>query len=296
MVVSRTKHGLKLYAADKDELLKRSQVSRTKENASDYIPLFRIGENYAKTQKESQQGDKRSTADDDRNIRQRLGTSLGERLAEKFSALSDKCHRTQSTSQLARAGSSDYDSELGSIASILSEQVESLSDAVTDYAERAGFIECEGEFTGAVEAVNYGFGQLEQAAKNRNQLAAAVNRLNTATRRVSDNERATLESNETAVIELAGNSQDYKALWHHYRQGVTARSKGELDYRVGRRAFIDGVEQKAIALMLASESKAVQQIYYSDGKERAMKYVNHMTRRICQQQVKTTIFQSFLEH
>ena len=63
VAVSRAKHGLKLYATDKDELLKRAQVSRTKENASDYIPPFRIGENYAKIQKESQQRNECSAAD-----------------------------------------------------------------------------------------------------------------------------------------------------------------------------------------------------------------------------------------
>ena len=284
VAVSRAKHGLKLYTVDKDELIKRAQVSKTKENASDYIPLFKVGENYAETQKEPQQGDKRSSADNGRDIGQRVGTGVGERLAREFAALSDKRARTQSASKPIRSGRSVHDGELEPIASILSEQIESLSRTVADYFEREELIECEGEFAGAVEAIDYGFGQLEHATKNRNQLAAAVNRLNTAARRISNDERVALDVGEPAVVKPAINSRDYKALWHYYQQGVTARSKGELDYRVGRRAFTDGVDQKVIALMLVSGSSAVQQIYRSDGKQRAIRYVNQIIRNICQQQ------------
>ncbi|MGC1308169.1 MAG: hypothetical protein WA885_13155 [Phormidesmis sp.] len=70
-------------------------------------------------------------------------------------------------------------------------------------------------------------------------------------------------------------------------------SKGKLDYRIGRRAFMDGLDRKAIALMLASESAAVQQVYRSDGKQRAIRYVNQMAHRICQQpEIKNLMQQS----
>ncbi|MEL6263589.1 MAG: MobF family relaxase [Cyanobacteria bacterium J06626_6] len=147
VAVSRAKQGLRLYAASKDELLRRVQVSRAKENASDYVPLFKVGENSAETE--------------------------GEKQDEKL-------------------------------------------------------------FVAAGEG-----GKVEE------------------------------------------NKRDYRGLWRRYRQGVVASSAGELDYRVGRRAFLDGVEPRVVALMLVSQGEAVRQIYDSDGRARAVRYVNWMTRRIC---------------
>ncbi|MEL6162100.1 MAG: hypothetical protein AAFR18_23080, partial [Cyanobacteria bacterium J06627_32] len=40
VAVSRAKHGLTLYATDKYALIRQAQVSRAKENASDYMTLF----------------------------------------------------------------------------------------------------------------------------------------------------------------------------------------------------------------------------------------------------------------
>ena len=284
VAVSRAKHGLKLYAADKDELLKRAQVSKTKENASDYIPLFRIGEHYAETQKEAQQRNELSSAGDGRDIGQRTGTGVGERLAKEFAAFPGRYSGTHSANEPARAGCTGDVSELDSLAGVLSEQVEPLSHAVAEYAERAELVECEGELAGAVAAIDYGFKQLEQAAKDRNQLAAAVDRLDAAVGAKADNERPRSVAEEVDLADSMSKERDYGALWQHYSQGAAARSETELDYRVGRRAFEDGVAQRMILLMLVSESSVVENIYRSYGKSQAMKYVNQMARRICQRQ------------
>ncbi|MEL7329646.1 MAG: MobF family relaxase, partial [Cyanobacteria bacterium J06559_1] len=156
VAVSRAKHGLKLYAADKDELLKRAQTSKRKENASDYISLFKLGETYAETQKESQYREERAECNERRDVGQRIGAStgasVGERLAQKFAAFTDGFTTSQAADVSARtAGTGDEDS-LDPVASVLSEQVESLSCTVADYAERAELIECQRDFAGAVEA------------------------------------------------------------------------------------------------------------------------------------------------
>ncbi len=276
MAVSRAKHGLKLYAADKDELLKRAQVSKTKENASDYIPLFRIGEHYAETQKESQPRNEPSSADDGRDVGQRTGAGVGERPAQEFATFPGRYSGTCSANELARARHIGDVSKLDPLAGVLSEQLELLSDAVADYAERAALIECEGELAGAVTAIDYGFKQLEQAAKGRNQLAAAVNRLDAAVGEATDSERPKSVAEKADLADSVSKERDYGALWQHYSRGITARSEAELDCRVGQRAFEDGVGQRAIALMLASESSVVEKIYRSYGKSQAMKYVNQI--------------------
>ncbi|MGB3293517.1 MAG: hypothetical protein WBB01_11075, partial [Phormidesmis sp.] len=284
VAVSRAKHGLKLYAADRDELLRRAQISKTKENASDYIPLFKVRENYAETQKEAQQRNEPSSAGDSRDIGQRTGAGVGERLAQEFAAFPERHSGTRSANESVRARCAGDGREFDSLAGVLSEQVEPLSVAVAEYAERAELARCEGELAGAVAAIDYGFKQLEQAAKDRNQLAAAVDRLDAAVRAKAINERPTSVAKEVDLADSVSKEGDYGALWQHYSQGVAARSETELDYRVGRRAFEDGVAQRSISLMLASESSVVENIYRSYGKSQAMKYVNQMARRICQRQ------------
>ena len=283
VAVSRAKHGLKLYATDKDELLKRVQTSKTKENASDYIPLFQVGETYAETGKAKQYGEEYAARNQRRNVGQRIGASVGERLAQKFAAFTSGFAKSQATDVSARAaGTGDADS-LGPVASVLGKQVESLSRAVADYAERAELIECEGDFAGAVAAINHSFGQLEQAAENRNQFAAAVDQFNAAVGEAADKQR----DNTAVSAESAGQAisphGNYRVLWQRYQRGIKARSHREQDYRVGRRALQDGMKPKVISLMLAAESAVVKQLHHSYGKPQAIKYVNQMTRRICSQ-------------
>ncbi|MEO1396247.1 MAG: MobF family relaxase [Cyanobacteria bacterium J06634_5] len=287
VAVSRAKHGLKLYAADKDELLKRVQVSRTKENASDYISLLKLGENYAETQKENQSGNEYGTAGDGRDVGQCIGTGVGERLAQKFAAFAGGPSTSQAAGASARTAGAGNEGGLDPIASVLSEQVESFSCAIADYAQRTELIECEGDLARTVEAVNHSFEQLEQAIENRNQLAAAVDRFDTAVGEEASRKQAkpvvTVGLNEKEKA----TAPDYKALWQHFCKGVTARSEGELDYKVGQRAFLGGIGKKSIALMLVSESKLVKQLYQTYGKREAMIYANQLTRRICQGETST---------
>jgi hypothetical protein len=284
VAVSRAKLGLMLYAADKHELIRQVQVSRAKENASDYVLLAKVGERNAETQKESDIEGRSSAEGGD--IGRRVGDCLAREFAGRASADARGDWRMQSAAGGVGAGGAGFDGELESVADIIGEQLESLSVAVAGHVEREAIFECEGEFTAAASAVDFGFEQLEWTAKNRNQLAAAVARFDAAVG------GEVIKARDEAVVEaLAGgrrrSSHDYGKLWQHYRQGVEARSEGELDYRVGRRAFEDGVGQRDMALMLAAGSAAVKQIYERDGKSQAMRYVNQMAERVCLRQVES---------
>jgi conjugative relaxase-like TrwC/TraI family protein len=277
VAVSRAKLGLVLYAADKYELIRQVQVSRAKENASDYVLLSEVGEKggrNAEAQKESDT-EGRSSAKG-RDIGRRVGDCLAKEFAGRASADVRGDWRMQSAAGGVGARGAGFDGEL-----------ESLSDAVAGHVEREALIECEGEFAAAASAVNFGFEQLEWAAKNRNQLAAAVARFDAAVGEEAGKARS------EAIVEAFGEEQrwsgdrDHGKLWQYYRQGVEAPSERKLDYRVGRRAFEDRVGQQDIALMLVAGSAEVKQIYERDGKSQAMRYVNDMAGRICQRQVES---------
>ncbi|MEO1635608.1 MAG: AAA family ATPase, partial [Cyanobacteria bacterium J06631_9] len=287
VAVSRAKHGLKLYAADIDELLKRAQTSKTKENASDYIPLFKIGKTYAETEKENQYREACAANNERRNIGRHIGAgvgaSVGERLAQKFAAFTGRLAKSQAADASTRTAGTGNEDSRGPIAGILGEQVESFSRAVADYAERADLIKCERDFADTVTAINHGFEQLEQAAENRNQFTAAVDQFNTAVRKTAEQQRNNIAISADSSGRAISQTQNYRVLWQHYQQGIQARSHSELDYKIGYRALQHGVMPKVISLMLASESAVVKQLHRSYGKPQAIKYVNQMTHRICAQ-------------
>ena len=288
VAVSRAKHGLKLYAADKDELLKRAQVSKTKKNASDYIPLFEVGERYAETQKEDQNSSERVSATNGGDV----GQYVRERAAQELPADTLRHRRTQSAGRVDGAGNAAVDRELESVANILEGHVESLSCAVAAHIERSEFTRCEGLFAETVTAAHRGFEQLEYAAKNRDQLAAAVDRLDAAVTEKVERIRAEVVTKPASTEQIAPNDTNYAALWQFYQQGIQAHRESELDYLIGRRAFENGAGRKAIALMLASGSPTVQKVYRSYGKAHATKYVNQIAHRICKQKIDPSVHRS----
>jgi conjugative relaxase-like TrwC/TraI family protein len=78
VAMSRAKHHLTLYTPDKTALTQRAVVSRTKENASDYIPLFQMVNHHASTP----QSDQIRADSHDRNV----GEHLGNRIAASLTA------------------------------------------------------------------------------------------------------------------------------------------------------------------------------------------------------------------
>ncbi|MBE9061117.1 MobF family relaxase [cf. Phormidesmis sp. LEGE 11477] len=304
VAVSRAKHGLKLYTADKHELIRKAQVSRAKENASDYVLLGQKGETYGKTQKENCGGEGPST--DGGDIGQRVGDGVGECLAAEFagelSTRAGRGERTQPTGEFTGTGDAGFDGELELVADILSQQVESLYCAVAEYVEQSEFIECEGLFARAVEAVDFGFEQLERAAKNRNKLAAAVDRFDAAVGKQAGEYRGGQESviDEVEQSHLAsqvvaerqadsiGKSQRevYIKLWNDYSEGVQAENAVKLDLLVGRAAVKDGRSRKEVWLMLTAGSTIVKQIREMQGAKEAMNYIRK-TLTACQQKQPT---------
>ena len=77
--VSRAKHYLTLYTPDLAELTRRAQRSTSKENPSDYIPLFQVIQNHAQTQKDFTKTS--SSKPDGRNLAERIGESVADQLA-----------------------------------------------------------------------------------------------------------------------------------------------------------------------------------------------------------------------
>ncbi len=78
VAMSRAKHHLTLYTPDKAALNQRAAVSRTKENASDYIPLFQMVNHHASPP----QSDQIRANRHDRNV----GEHLGNRIAASLTA------------------------------------------------------------------------------------------------------------------------------------------------------------------------------------------------------------------
>ncbi|MEL7357885.1 MAG: MobF family relaxase [Cyanobacteria bacterium J06560_6] len=307
VAVSRAKHGLRLYAADKHELIRKAQVSRAKENASDYVLLGQKGEIYGETQKENCGGGRPSV--DGGDIGQRVGNGVGECLAAEFagklSTRSGRGERTQSTGEFTGTGDEGFDGGLESVADILSQQVESLSCAIAGHVERAELIRCEGELAGAVEAVNHSFEQLERAAENRNQVAATVNRLNatvgqqTQQCRVeqgSDIERLD-QSHATHRVEGEARSTStggkgrshYLTLWQQYSVKIQSRNSAKRDYWVGRAAGKDGRSRNEIALMLAAGSPTAKWIRGNKGVKKATAYVNKVALAAYSEQLKKRV-------
>ncbi|MGB3787973.1 MAG: MobF family relaxase [Phormidesmis sp.] len=300
VAVSRAKHGLRLYAADKDELLRKAQVSRGKENASDYIPLFiQVGENDAKAEKKNNSSGERSSGGEGRNIEQSVG-GAGESAGQEFSTDALGYRRTQGAYGVDGAGGTGFDRGLESVAAVFEGHVESLSVAIAGHVEQSEFIECAGLFAGAVEAVDSGFEQLECAAKNRNQLAAAVDRLDRAVgeqaqryrvgrgvggRRLSSALRVNEpEMGERGEPSKATRREHFLMLWKHYSAGIQADNPVRLDYLAGRAAFLDGRDRKEIALMLAAGSGMAKQMRARQGTKSATDYVNKTVAAVCLRQ------------
>jgi ATP-dependent exoDNAse (exonuclease V) alpha subunit len=294
VAVSRAKHGLMLYAADKHELINRAQVSRAKENASDYVPLFEAGEQYAETSKENRNADERAS------VGRAMGQYVGERLAQEFAADAGGHSRPHSAGAISRARDTTVSGDLESVADSLSGQVESLSGAVAAHVERAEFVECEGFFAAAVAAVNCGFEQLECAAQNRDQLTATVDRFDAAVGRQAQQQqgRQAVTSRsirgEFLVDQVGSDLQSegtslrgrkfYLELWRNYSTDIQAHTSVELDYLAGRAAFAHGCNRKDIALMLAAGSAMAKQIRVSQGAKQATDYVNKTVLSVCQEQ------------
>jgi ATP-dependent exoDNAse (exonuclease V) alpha subunit len=303
VAISRAKHELKLYTAGWKELMQLAQVSRAKENVSDYVPLFEQVDNY----EQRQQHYRPITRIDARA----LGGRIGDHVAAQLAAIAGGDSPDQSTGLAPGARRAGLEGGFGDLTAALEQQLEPLSGSVANYREQQEFIECTGDLAGAAEAINCSLEQLEQSVQHQTQLAAAVDHLLKIFRRQNRLERRKTQASEAIngkeSFNLVGTNaglekempssstsqenstrERYFQMWQQYSQDVNCSNPAELDFKVGRRAFEAGVSQKDIALILAAGSPTVKHMMQGKRKSQAMKYVNQvaqLSRRKRQQQV-----------
>lgn len=92
VAISRAKYNLTLYSPDKAELIRLAQRFSAKQNASDYIPLFQIGQTHAQTQKDATNS--HTSTDNCRDIGVRIGDRVGNCINQKFGASAPGDHQS----------------------------------------------------------------------------------------------------------------------------------------------------------------------------------------------------------
>lgn len=303
VTVSRAKHELTLYTADKAELIQQVQTSKTKKNVSDYIHLFQVA-HHAQTSKN--QSSIALILPDDRNSAEPTGSSLGAGTISPSAIPEQRDNYFKSASCSNEARSTTVKRNL---AAGLEQHLAPLAEAIADYYAERTLIECARDLTAAVAAVNCSIKHLEQSAQNRTQLTTAVDRLDAAVRGQARNGQSveggseecrqpfmTLSSvlgglqhrpegvlQRSDVYEAESSDRErYQKMWQHYREGVKANNPVQLDYRVAHRAVATGQHcQREIALMLAAGSPHVAQIHQRKGKNLARNYVNQVAKTVC---------------
>ncbi|MEL6468407.1 MAG: MobF family relaxase, partial [Cyanobacteria bacterium J06623_4] len=185
VAVSRAKHGLTLYATDKYALIRQAQVSRAKENVSDYVTL-------------SAKAGKRTAVE--------LEVSAGKEQSER--------RLDKGTVALANDGRGK-------------EQQKTESDIPERW-----------------QSPSYGKSRPKKSIPPQKEQPSKPN--------------------------SAPNR--YAQLWQKYSAGVSARNPVEFDYRVGRRAVLDGCNPKTVTLIMVAGSEMVRQIRERQGKQQAIEY------------------------
>ncbi|MEM6252855.1 MAG: MobF family relaxase [Cyanobacteria bacterium P01_D01_bin.156] len=296
VTVSRAKHHLTLYTADKAELMQQAQTSKTKENTSDYIPLFKVVINHAQTPKTHSRNPIAIGRAIERGVRDRLrelftaseGGNQSPETAYAPAVVNDggfePARLITTTGASPGASITRNDNGFTSLAAELEQHIGPLSEALRNYHDQQALIECAGDFVRATESINQGLEQLERAAENRTRLAAAIDGLHQTIERQAG-QRQSRKLEKGIDVDRGGPANvNYADLWQRYSQGITTRNAVQLDELVSRQALEEGRSQKEIALMLAAGSPMVQQIHRSQGKRQAMLYVNQTARSVRQRQ------------
>jgi len=285
VAISRAKHELTLYTAGQEELMRLAQVSRAKENVSDYVPLFEQV-NYHDPQRQHPQPIARIDA-------RALGGRIGDRIAQQLAATTGRDSGEYSASAASGARRAGFERGFGDLTAALEQQLEPLSGAVAEYRDQREILRYAGDLAGAAATINRGLEQLEQSAQDRTRLAAAVDGLLAAFGRQNRRQREAQQPGTASVRDSPGfvgaNSgfegeirspspptevstrERYLQMWQQYSQEVSCSNPAELDFKVGRRAFEAGVGQKEIALMLAAGSPTVKHMMQGQRKSQATK-------------------------
>jgi hypothetical protein len=274
VAISRAKRAVTLYTSSQADLVRLAQVSRAKENVSDYVPLTQQVINHGQLLQREQREPKPISSVDPRAV----GERIGQRVAEQLRAAVSRDLREYTADTAPRRSCPDPGREFGDVAAALEPELGVLGRAIAAYRQRRDLLRCAGDLAGAVAVVNCGIEQLEQSTQDRTRLATAVDRLARAVGRTVGRERNQLDAPEPTK---AHSREQLLARWEHYSAGLPAAS---LDLRVAQRALRDGCSAKEVTLMLVAGSEVVRQIHDRQGKKDAIAFARHITTVASQQQ------------
>jgi conjugative relaxase-like TrwC/TraI family protein len=288
VAISRAKRAVTLYTTSQADLVRLAQVSRAKENVSDYVPLTQQVINHGQLLEREQRQPEPIPGFDARAV----GERIGNRFAEQLRAAAGRDLREYAAGVAPRRPRPDLGRGFGDVAAALEPELGALGRAIAAYRQRRGLLRCAGELAGAVATINCGLEQLERAAQDRVSLAAAVDRLIRAVGRTVGREQQGVDAPEPPKV---NSREQLLARWEHYSTGLSTVS---LELRVAQRALRDGCAAKEVALMLVAGSEVVRQIYDRQGKTDAIAFAQHIVTIASQrrpQQVKALGYGEGLE-
>ena len=274
VAISRAKRAITLYTTSQADLVRLAQVSRAKENVSDYMPLTQGVMTYGQHEQREQRQPAPIPSIDPRAV----GERIGQRVAEQLRAAAGRDMREYAAGAAPRRPRPALGRGFSDVAAVLEPDLGVLGRTIAAYRERRDLFRCAGELAGAVAAVNCGFEQLERAAQDRVGLAAAVDRLTRAVERLVGREQQRVDAPEPKT---ANTREQLLARWEKYSAGLPSAS---LELRVAQRALRDGCSAKEVALMLVAGSEVVRQIHDRQGRNEAIAFARHITTLAGQQQ------------
>ena len=276
VAISRAKQAVTLYTTSQADLARLAQVSRAKENVSDYVPLTQQVINHEQLLQQEQREPELIVSFDARAV----GERIGQRVAEQLKAAAGGDLRQHAAGVAPRRPCPDLGRGFGDVAPALEPELGALGRAIAAYRQRRDLFRCAGELARAVMAVNCGFEQLERATQNRVGLAAAVDRVARAVGGAVGREQQRVDAPEPPKV---NSREQLLARWKHYSAGLPSAS---LELRVAHRALRDGCSAKDVTLMLVAGSEVVRQLYEVQGKKRAMEFATHMVQISGKQQAR----------
>ncbi|MBD2114979.1 MULTISPECIES: MobF family relaxase [Cyanophyceae] len=266
VAISRAKRAVKLYTTSQTDLVRLAQVSRAKENVSDYVPLTQQVMTYGQHEQREERKPEPIVSFDARA----MGERIGNRFAEQLRAAASRDLREYTTGAAPRRPRPGLGRGFGDVAPALEPELGALGRAIAAYRERRDLLRCTGDLAGAVEAVNCGFEQLERAAQDRTGLAAAVDRVARAVGKPIRREQQKLGAPNPKVVNTR---EQLLALWETYSAGLPSAS---LELRVAQRALRDRCSAKEVGLMLVAGSETVRLIYEKQGRKEAIAFAQHI--------------------
>ncbi len=269
VAISRAKRAVTLYTTSQADLVQLAQVSRAKENVSDYVPLTQqvMTNGQHEQQKLWEQWQPEPIPGFDAKA---VGERIGQRVAEQLRTAAGRDLREYPAGTPPRRPRPDFGRGFGDVAAALEPELGALGRAIAAYRERRDLLRCAGDLAGAVAAVNCGFEQLERAAQDRVGLAAAVDRLARAVERTVGREPQRVDAPEPPK---ANSREQLLVRWDHYSAGLPSAS---LELRVAQRALRDGCSAKEVTLMLVAGSEMVRLIYDKQGRKEAIAFAQHV--------------------